>query len=270
MFFQVLVPRVCPVRHSLLTRRTRQRHRTLKPFVQTAFAKDVFIIAQRHHRRLAKIRAYLARELVDVVREDVSQRKSASHHFFLCVLCVLFLLGTRARAHLTKRGTFFFSSIIDAHHVAKKRQKRQNWLSKAMKNVLSNDLLREGERKKQRLVAPEKKKKPPRAKARKNERYEEHARIPSFSSRGELHDEPYIEANVRAFARSRHHLKGGVRFFYFILRMRALFFSFLSLFFCGEKMERRNINARSSPPPRARTRKCLARNDSRFARSGRA
>jgi len=149
-------------------------------------------------------------------------------------------------------------------------KKRQNWLSKAMKNVLSNDLLREGERKKQRLVAPEKKKKPPRAKARKNERYEEHARIPSFSSRGELRDEPYIEANVRAFARSRHHLKGGVRFFYFILRMRALFFSFLSLFFCGEKMERRNINARSSPPPRARTRKCLARNDSRFARSGRA
>jgi hypothetical protein len=119
------------------------------------------------------------------------------------------------------------------------------------------------------LVAPEKKKKPPRAKARKNERYEEHARIPSFSSRGKLRDEP-IEANVRAFARSRHHLKGGVRFFYFYFKNARLVF-FLSLsFFCGEKMERRNINARSSPPPRARTRKCLARNDSRFARSGRA
>jgi len=210
----------------------------------------VFIIAQRHHRRLAKIRAYLARELVDVVREDVSQRKSASHHFFLCVLCVLFLLGTRARAHLTKRGTFFFSSIIDAHHVAKKRQKRQNWLSKAMKNVIER--LARGRKKKQRLVAPEKKKKPPRAKARKNERYEEHARIPSFSSRGELHDEPYIEANVRAFARSRHHLKGGVRFFLFYFKnARLVFFLSLSLFLRGENGEKKYKRALVPSPPGA-------------------
>jgi len=121
-----------------------------------------------------------------------------------------------------------------------------------MKNVLSNDLLREGERKKQRLVAPEKKKKPPRAKARKNERYEEHARIPSFSSRGELHDEPYIEANVRAFARSRHHLKGGVRFFLFYFKnARLVFFLSLSLFLRGENGEKKYKRALVPSPPGA-------------------
>jgi len=129
-------------------------------------------------------------------------------------------------------------------------KKRQNWLSKAMKNVIER--LARGRKKKQRLVAPEKKKKPPRAKARKNERYEEHARIPSFSSRGELRDEPYIEANVRAFARSRHHLKGGVRFFLFYFKnARLVFFLSLSLFLRGENGEKKYKRALVPSPPGA-------------------
>jgi len=210
----------------------------------------VFIIAQRHHRRLAKIRAYLARELVDVVREDVSQRKSASHHFFLCVLCVLFLLGTRARAHLTKRGTFFFSSIIDAHHVAKKRQKRQNWLSKAMKNVIER--LARGRKKKQRLVAPEKKKETAaRESKKKREVRRTRAHPELFFARRTTRRTLYRgeRSRFRAFASSS---EGRRSFFLFYFKnARLVFFLSLSLFLRGENGEKKYKRALVPSPPGA-------------------
>jgi hypothetical protein len=125
-----------------------------------------------------------------------------------------------ARAH-NETNEELFSSAKQVRIT--KKGKWQNWL-----------LACEGERKIE--IAPQKKR---NRRARKQEKMRgtKNTRASQvFSSRGELHDEP-IDANVRAIARSHHHLKGGVSFFLFYFKnARArLFFFFLSLFLRGGK-----------------------------------
>jgi len=186
-------------------------------------------------------------------------------------VCVVRSVSTwypRARAFNETRNFF----LLEYHRCTSRREKKAKKAKLAVESYEKcNRTTREREKKKTTTRSPRKKKRNRRARKQEKMRGTKNTR----ASRAFLRAENYTTNPIsrRTFALSRVRViicRAAFVFFYFILRMRALFFSFLSLFFCGEKMERRNINARSSPPPRARTRKCLARNDSRFARSGRA
>ena len=91
VFFQTFKSGVGSIRRFFLATRTRERVGREKPLFETGFAKHVFIRTQRHDWRFRKVRAYFARELVDVVRKHATQRKSR-----------------RSSSSSSSRGSFFF------------------------------------------------------------------------------------------------------------------------------------------------------------------